>query len=190
MQLVVMHARRAVFELAHALVDQADEILDAIGNRRVGGVAGIFRIAALVKPAVARRVAILQIGALRERNDFGEDFDFFVDAACRPPKNASIVSSKLNSQNGRRRLRGVRTCALSPKQRPYSLCGSTRKIRRSGFDCKNLLQHDGDAAGFADAGGAEDGEMLVEQFVDIDLRVDASDPDAASRSCAPPAMPP
>ncbi len=50
----------------------------------------------------------------------------------RPPKKASTISSKLNSQNGSRRLRGVSTCALSPKQRPYSLCGSTRKMRRFG----------------------------------------------------------
>ena len=90
----------------------------------------------------------------------------------RPPKKASTVSSKLNSQNGSRRLRGVSTCALSPKQRPYSLCGSIRKMRRSGRSFENLRQQDGDAVRLADAGGAEHGEVLADELLDVDLRRD------------------
>ncbi len=46
-QLVIDHARIAVFQLAHALVEQVDQILDAVGHRRVGGEAGVARIALL-----------------------------------------------------------------------------------------------------------------------------------------------
>jgi hypothetical protein len=73
----------------------------------------------------------LQIGRLRHRNDFRENLDFLVDAGPSAEEGAT-VSSKLNSQNGSRKFRGVSTCALSPKQRLYSLCGSTRKMRRFG----------------------------------------------------------
>ena len=43
-QLMMAHARGAVLELAHALVDQRDEVLHHIGHRRVDGVAGVSRI--------------------------------------------------------------------------------------------------------------------------------------------------
>ena len=49
----------------------------------------------------------------------------------RPRKNTSTISSKLNSQNGSFRFFGESTCALSSKQWPYSLCGSSRNTRRS-----------------------------------------------------------
>ena len=41
-QLVVGRRARAVFELAHALVEQRDQVFDAVGHRRVGGVAGVL----------------------------------------------------------------------------------------------------------------------------------------------------
>src|SRR5256885_1683723 len=50
----------------------------------------------------------------------------------RPRKKMSTISSKLNSQNGSFRFLGVRICALSGKQRPYSLWGSIRKKARVG----------------------------------------------------------
>ena len=43
-QVMVAHARGAVLELAHALVDQRDEVLHRVGNRRVDGEAGVARI--------------------------------------------------------------------------------------------------------------------------------------------------
>ncbi len=45
---------------------------------------GVFRITFLGKQAIiatdTAAIAVLQIGALGERNDLGEDFDFFLDA--------------------------------------------------------------------------------------------------------------
>ena len=37
---------------------------------------------------------------------------------------------------------------------------------------ENLLQDDGDAARLADAGGAENGEVLADQIVDVDVDAD------------------
>src|SRR5947209_1776611 len=54
----------------------------------------------------------------------------------RPANNTSTISSKLNSQNGSFRLRGLSTSARSPKQRPYSLWTSSRKMRRFGRDLR------------------------------------------------------
>src|SRR3977135_969563 len=54
----------------------------------------------------------------------------------RPANSTSTISSKLNSQNGSFKLRGLRTSERSPKQRPYSLCTSSRKIRKFGRDLR------------------------------------------------------
>ena len=51
-QLVIDDRARAVLELAHALVEQIDEIFDAVGHRRVGGKSGIARVALLGQRAL------------------------------------------------------------------------------------------------------------------------------------------
>src|ERR1700710_2830611 len=50
----------------------------------------------------------------------------------RPANSTSTISSKLNSQNGSFRLRGLSTSERSPEQRPSSLCTWRRKIRNDG----------------------------------------------------------
>ena len=167
-QLVIDHARRAVFELAHALVDQRDQIDQrdrAPACRRCSRQSGgSMRL----QPDRDRRSAYWRIDALRHRNDLGEDFDFLLTPG-RPPKKTSTISSKLNSQNGSFRLRGLSTSARSPKQRPYSLWTSSRKIRRSGRDSQHLVQQQRHAARLADAGRAEHREMLGQHLLDIDI---------------------
>ena len=168
---MVEHARGAVLELAHALVDQAGEIGQAVWHRRVDGEAGALGVDGLGGQPVGR-AAVLGVHALRERDDFGEDFDFLVDAG-RPLKKTSTISSKLNSQNGSLTLRGVSTSALSPKKRPYSLWASTRKMRRSGRDFRSSCRMIATPRGLADAGGAEHGEMLADHFGAVDVAADA-----------------
>ena len=51
-QLVIDDRARTVLQLAHALVEQVDQILDAVGHRRVGGEAGVARIALLGERAL------------------------------------------------------------------------------------------------------------------------------------------
>ena len=78
-QPVIVHARRAVLELAHALVDQRDQVGQPIGHRRVDGVAGALRIDLLERQPIGR-AAVLRVAALGERDDLGEDLDLLVDA--------------------------------------------------------------------------------------------------------------
>ena len=72
-----MHARGAVLEPAHALVDQVDEVLQHIRHRRVDGVAGAFGIDAAHRGAILRQ-AVLQIHALGGGDMLGEDVDLLV----------------------------------------------------------------------------------------------------------------
>ena len=88
----------------------------------------------------------------------------------RPPKNASTVSSKLNSQNGSRRLRGVSTCDLSPKQRPYSLCGSIRKIRRSGCSSRIFCRMIATPFDLPTPVVPSTAKCLLTRLLDVDLR--------------------
>ena len=90
----------------------------------------------------------------------------------RPPKKTSTISSKLNSQNGSRRLRGVTTWRWSPKQWPYSLCRSSRKMRRFGRAARICCRMVATAARFADAGRAQHREMPAQQLVDVDVDAD------------------
>ena len=60
-QLVIDDARRAVFQLAHAFVDQRDQIDQAIGHRRIDGVADRLGVDALQSDAVG--VLVLGIDA-------------------------------------------------------------------------------------------------------------------------------
>ena len=73
-QLVIDHARGAVFQLAHALVDQRDQVGQAIGHRRVAGVADALGIDALEAGTIG--VLVLRIDALRKRDHLGEDIEF------------------------------------------------------------------------------------------------------------------
>ena len=72
-QLVIDDARRAVLQLAHALVDQRDQVDQAIGHRRIDGVADRLGVDALQADAVG--VLVLGIDRLGHRDDFGEDVE-------------------------------------------------------------------------------------------------------------------
>ena len=65
----------AVFELAHPLVDQIDQIDQPIGHRRIDGVAHGLRIDPLQADTVG--VLVLGVETLGERNDFRENIEFF-----------------------------------------------------------------------------------------------------------------
>ena len=71
-QLVVRRARGAVLELAHPVVDQRYQIVEAVGHRRVDRIAGINQLAAI------RRLS-LRVDFLGERNDVGKDLNLVVD---------------------------------------------------------------------------------------------------------------
>ena len=78
-QVMVAHARGTVLELAHALVDQRDEVLHRVGNRRVDGESGIARIGA-AQGGPLRDSALRLVEALGNRDLLGEDFNLILDA--------------------------------------------------------------------------------------------------------------
>ena len=93
----------------------------------------------------------------------------------RPPKKTSTISSKLNSQNGSRRLRGVEHLRLVAEAAAVFVVridqedAQVRAASRRIF-CSRMR----DAARLADAGGAEHGEMPAHQVVDVDVDADAA----------------
>ena len=169
-QLVIDDARVAVFQLAHALVEQVDQVLDAVGHRRVGGEAGVARIALLGERAIVVD-AVLQIGRLRQRNDLGENFDFLVDAG---PAAEEGVDRFLEIEQPERQPQIARCehLRLFAEAAAVFVVRIDQEDAQVGAGIENLLQDDGDAARLADAGSAEDGEMPAHQVVDVDVHAD------------------
>ena len=169
-QLVIDHARTAVLQLAHAVVEQVDEILDAVGHRRVGGETGVARVALLAERALVVD-AVLQIGRLRQRDNFGEDLDFLIDAGAAAEEGVDrfleIEQPERQPQIARREHLGL--VAEAAAVFVVRVDQEEAQVRAR---IENLLQDDGDAARLADAGGADDGEMPAHQLVDVDVHAD------------------
>ncbi|MFK4656376.1 hypothetical protein ABIF97_006310 [Bradyrhizobium japonicum] len=79
-QLVIDDARGAVFQLAHALVDQRDQIDQPIRYRRVDGEADLLGIDALQAEPIG--VLILRVDALGDRDHLGEDVELLGHAGA------------------------------------------------------------------------------------------------------------
>ncbi len=79
-QLVIDDARGAVFQLAHALVDQRDQIDQAVRHRRVDGEADLLGIDALQAEPIG--VLILGVDALGDRDHLGEDVELLGHAGA------------------------------------------------------------------------------------------------------------
>ena len=170
-QLVIDHARIAVLQLAHALVEQGDEILDAVGHRRIGGEADVARVAALGQHPLIGAGAVLQIGRLGQRDDFGEDLDFLVDArtAAEEGVDRLLEIEQPERQPQISRVEHQRLVAEAVAVFVVRIDQEEAQVRPR---IENLLQDDGDAARFADAGGAENGEVAADQLVDVDVHAD------------------
>ena len=169
-QLVIDHARRAVLQLAHALVDQRDEIGEAIRHRRVAGVAGGLRIGALEHRAVAGAVA-LRVVALRQRDQLGQHRDLFVDAGAAGEED---VDRLLEIEQPERQLEVTRVehqRAVAEAARVF-VVAVEQKQAQVRPRVEDLAQDQRDAARLADAGGAEHGEMLAQHFVHVDVGAD------------------
>jgi hypothetical protein len=102
-QAVILRPHRAVLELAHALVDQADHVLDAVGHRRVDGDAGRLRIVAQ-EPARGRAGVRLE-DHLGDRDHLGEDLDLLVHAG---PAAEEHVDDFLEVEQPERQLEVLR----------------------------------------------------------------------------------
>ena len=169
-QLVIDHARGAIFQLAHALVEQVDQVFDPVGHRRVSGEAAVARIALLGDRAFGAG-AILQIDRLCHRNDFRQNLDFLVDA--RPAAEEGVdrlfeIEQPERQANVARREH-LRLVAEAVAIFVVRIDQENAQIRPR---LENLLQNDGNAARLADAGGAENRKVAAHQLVDVDVDVD------------------
>ena len=165
-QLVVDDARRAVLELAHALVDQRNQVDQAIGHRRVDGIADRLGIDALQSDPIG--VLVLGIDPLRHRNDFGEDIEFLGHAG---PAGEQHVDDFLEIEQPERQLQIARV----ENQRALAETAAVFVVNVEQEDpqirprLQNFVQQQRHAGRFADAGRAEHGKMLGQHFLDIDI---------------------
>ena len=165
-QLVIDDARGAVLELAHALVDQRDQIDQAIGHRRIDGVADRLGIDALQADPVG--VLILGVDALRHRNDFGENVEFLGHAG---PAGEQHVDDLFEIEQPERqfqvaRIEHQRAVAEAAAIFVVDVEQEDAQVRPRFEDFVEQQRH---AGRFADAGRAEHREMLGQHFLDIDI---------------------
>ena len=79
-QAMIVHARRAVLELAHPLIDEPEQVLEEIGHGRIDAEAGALGVGLLEREPVGRG-AVALVRALRDRDELGEDLELL----RRPP---------------------------------------------------------------------------------------------------------
>ena len=170
-QLVVDRRARAVLELAHALVDHGDQILDAVGHRRVDAVADALGVLLLRQRAVVRALE-LDIGGLGLGNRLRQDFDLFVDAG---PAAEERVDRFLEIEQPERQPQIARRehLRLVAEAAAVFVVRVDQEDAQVGPLVENLRQQNGDAVRLADAGGAEHGEVLADELLDVDLRRNA-----------------
>ncbi len=167
-QLVVDDARGAVLELAHALVDQRDQVDQAIGHRRIDGVADLPRIDALQPKADPVGVLVLGVDALRHRNHFGEDVELVGHAG---PAAEQHVDDLLEVEQPERQLQIPRVEHLGALAEAAAVLivhveQEDAQVRPR---LQDLVEQQRYAGGFADAGGAEHREVLGKHFLDVDI---------------------
>ena len=170
-QAMAMHPRRAVFELAHALVDQPDEVLELIGDGRVDGEAGALGVDLAQAEAVGLRGAMRQIHALGDGNVLGEDFELLVD---RRPAAVDDVDQFLEVEQPERQLEVLRVDDVGARAEAAGefVVAVEQEHAHVGRGVEHRVEDHRDAARLADAGRAEHGEMLVEHVADRDARGD------------------
>ena len=167
---MVVHARRAVLEAAHALVNHVDEVLQHIRHRRVDGVAGAFGIDAAHRDAFLRQ-PVLQIQALGGGDMFGEDVDLLVH-----PRAAAIerVDEFLEVEQPERQLQvgSVDHMGARAEAAAVFVVAVEQNNAQVGPRFHDLVEDDRHAARLADAGRAEDREVARHQPIDHHPRGD------------------
>src|ERR1700733_14003611 len=165
-QLVIDDARGAVFQFAHALVDQRNQIDQPIGHRGIDGVADRLGIDALQPDPVG--VLVLGIDTLRHRDHFGENVQLLGHAG---PAGEQHVDDLFEIEQPEwqlqiARVEHQRTVAETAAVFVVDVEQEYPQVRPR---LENFVQQQRHAAGFADAGGAEHREVLGQHLLDIDI---------------------
>ena len=170
-QLVIDDARGAVLQLAHALVDQRDQVLQPVRHRRVDGVADLLGIDPLQADAVG--VLVLRVDALRHRNHFGEDVELLGHAGTAGEQH---VDDFLEVEQPERQFQVARV----EHQRALAEAAAIFVVDVEQEDAQvrprfqDFVQQQRHAGRLADAGRAEHGEMLGQHFLDVDIGDDGA----------------
>ena len=172
-QPVVDHAGGAVFQLAHAVVDQRHEIVDHVGRRRIDGEArALARIAASERHALD---AALDVGIARlgQRNDLGQDVELLHHRRTAAIDRVGEFL-EIEQPEGQLERRGIDDGRMRAEARAIFVVNVEQQHTDVGLGGHQLVEDDGRSGGLADAGGAEHGEMFRDQPVGIDQRRDAA----------------
>ena len=115
--------------------------------------------------------ALRLVEALGDRDLLGEDFDLVLDA--RTPV-IERVDEFLEVEQPERQLerRGADDVGARTEAAAVFVVAVEQEDAQIGPRVEDLVDQHGDAARLADAGRAEDGEVLAEQIVDVDGGVD------------------
>ena len=162
---MVAHGRGAVLELAHALVDQAEEVLEVVGRGGVGGEARVARgLPALDGDALGAGL-VLRLG---DGDQLGEDFDLLRRGGLAAVED---VEGLLEVEEPERQAEvlGADDVGAAAEGGAVLVVDVEEEDAELGAHVDHLAEDRGDGARLADAGGADDGEVLGEQVVGVDV---------------------
>lgn len=157
---------RAAFRAADALVDQRQQIGHAVGNRRVGGDRTLFRRAA------HQRVVAAAEGTLGLRQDIAQHVELFGHrrAAAKHDLGKFLKPHQPEGQVERIGIDGDGVLGKGGGEFVMRIEDQDAQLR---IRRDRLVQEQRHGRRLADAGGADDGEMLGEHRGDVDRRIDA-----------------
>ena len=160
---------RAVLELAHGVLDQIDQLGDAVGHRRIGGEAGGRRLAQLD----AFAAGIGGVARLGDRDQLGQNLGLLLDARTAAEED---VDDLLEVEQPEGKLQGLRVDDMGQIAEAVGIfvVRIDQEDPEIGLLLEDLLEDERNRGGLADAGGAEHGEVLAQQLVEIDQGGDRS----------------
>ena len=157
----------AAFQPADALVDQRQQIGHAVGDRRIGGDRALFASGGAERIRRCRGRRVLASGMISRSMSSSSG------TGGRPRKMTSANSSSRISQKGRSSVSVSMTTASFGKGGGEFVMRIEDQHAQLRIRRDRLVQQQRHGRRLADAGRADDGEMLGEHRGDMDRRVDA-----------------
>jgi hypothetical protein len=168
-QLVVDDTRRAVFQSAHALVDQRHHVDQSIGHRRVGREADALGIDTFEADTIG--VLILRIDSLRNRDHLRKNIELLRHAGSASKQN---VDDFLEVEQPERQFQIARVQheGVIAETAAVLIVHVEQEDAEIGARSQDFVDEQRNAARLADAGRAKHGEVLAEHFFDVDKGCD------------------
>ncbi len=167
---MVDHPRRAIFELAHALVEQPDQVGEPVGHGRIDRVADRPLVAALHARALGGP-AVIGVGRLRPRDHLGENVDLVLGAGAGAEQHVDHFL-EIEQPERQPQIARIEHERLVAEQAAILVVGVEHEDPQVRARPQDLLQHQHHRARFPDAGGPEHGEVLAQHVVDVDIGAD------------------